>query len=193
MRINRLTLFTLLIFSFLCTTLSAQTETCSDIIAKVEHYLNQDTSDHQTSQAHVDNWHEVSWIEKQMGAGTKNEVVNKTYFWSNFGLVTVNDNTVAKIGIIPSQLAKMSANELPTIEAAINTLGKPTKVNTKTFYRYTWLCADTNSNLIVNATISGKVLSVAGMHCKNDIADATNSSNCVGFSSLQKGQSEELY
>jgi len=172
---------------FFCTNLFAQTQDCTAIINDVGNYLK--GSDHsKISSDVVKNWKKISWIEKNLGAGTKSEVINKTYFWDDFGLITVNNNAIAKIGTIPKSLSKVSLTPIPDLGLALDTLGKPTKINTKTFYRYSWVCSDTNSNLIANATASGEVLSVTGMSCANNMADSTSSGQCLGFSSLQEGQ-----
>jgi len=127
-------------------------------------------------------WQKIDWIKQQFGKGTENTIIKKTYFWKKFGLVTINDMTITTIGVTPDALEKATPNDVnPTSKDAIKVLGEPTKVDSHVFIRYSWICPNTNSNIIINTDESGKILSMAGMSC--ELLDNADSSTdrCVGF------------
>ncbi|MAZ39746.1 MAG: hypothetical protein CMF49_06460 [Legionellales bacterium] len=170
--------------SAISNTLFAAEADCNGLIQEVSRYINNPTENKQMANK-AEKWKNINWIQQQMGKGTKNTVSKKTYFWSNFGLVTINDSVVAQIGEMPQSLKKVSIDGLPSLNDTNQILGKATSIKTQLFYRYAWVCTDTGSNLIVNTNTEGNVLGVAGMSCNSSVNDATNSPDCVGFSTIK--------
>lgn len=156
-------------------------DNCSAAIGQLESIIHNPKTD-QVVVNTDDTWKNIDWVKQQLGQGTQNTIIKKTYFWKGFALVTVNDITVSTIGAVPDALQKATPLDTnPTSETAIKVLGNPTKVKQNAFLRYSWICPETNSNLIINTDENGKVLNMAGMSCVSDAKDKKDS-DCIGFS-----------
>lgn len=156
-------------------------DTCSNAIAQLSSII-QNNDANQVVFATDKTWKNIDWIKSQLGQGTQNTISKKTYFWKGFALVTVNGMTVSTIGAVPDALEKATPQEAnPTVDSAIKVLGNPQKIKQHVFLRYSWICPQTNSNLIINTDEKGKVLNMAGMSCVAANNKGKNDSDCIGF------------
>ena len=156
-------------------------DACSNAIQQLSSII-QNNDANQVVFATDKTWKNIDWIKKQLGQGTQNAISKKTYFWKGFALVTVNGMTVSTIGAVPDALEKATPQDAnPTVDSAIKVLGNPQKTKQHVFLRYSWICPQTNSNLIVNTDEKGKVLNMAGMSCIAAKKEGKNDSDCIGF------------
>lgn len=175
-------LFCGVLLSFTSTIFAADAvDNCSNAIQRLSSTI-QSSDNGQAALAIDKTWKNIDWIKQQLGQGTQNTISKKTYFWKGFALVTVNDMTVSTIGAVPDSLEKETPQDInPTVETTIKVLGNPQKIKQHVFLRYSWICPQTNSNLIINTDEKGKILNMAGMSCTASKKESENDSDCIGF------------
>lgn len=107
-------------------------------------------------------WKNMSWIDKTLGPAWKQTDKLKVYTWGEYQIATKNDQVESASGVAPDILKDQP--NIPSIESAIQLLGKPQHVEAVERVTYSWRCPDSRSDIDVKVSDNG-LTRYSGQYC----------------------------
>lgn len=122
-------------------------------------------------------WHNITWLKKNIGAPEITKTRQKTYVWDKFLLSISNGKTTTmSMNTDPHNHQDQKLLALtyrsPTLSDVSDILGEPKKSKDIEILSYVWNCPNSKSNLavklITNKTSGNTKTNYSGRYCQED-------------------------